>query len=207
MDIRIKNYQTLNRYAKKGQILFTGSSLMEQFPVCELTAGLGLDRAVYNRGVGGYTTDDFLRQIDTVLFDLVPSRVFINIGTNDIREWEDGRDWMEHLLGNYEKILKMSRERLPETEFTLMAYYPVNEEQEEADLWVKQALKVRTNENLALASRHVAKLAEAFGHRFIDVNQGLTDEKGNLKAEYTVEGIHLYAEAYGVIFENLKPYL
>ncbi len=207
MDIRIKNYQSLNNFAKKGQILFTGSSLMEQFPVCELAAALGLDRIVYNRGVGGYTTDDFLREIDTVLFDLEPSRVFINIGTNDIREWEDGRDWMEHLLCNYEKILKMSRERLSETEFTMMAYYPVNGELQAVDPWVKQALKVRTNENIALANKHVAKLAADFGHRFINVNQGLTDGKGSLKAEYTIEGIHMYAEAYKVIFENLRQYL
>ena len=166
-----------------------------------------MDRIVYNRGVGGYTTDDFLREIDTVLFDLEPSRVFINIGTNDIREWEDGRDWMEHLLCNYEKILKMSRERLPETEFTMMAYYPVNGELQTVDPWVKQALKVRTNENIALANKHVAKLAADFGHRFINVNQGLTDGKGSLKAEYTIEGIHMYAEAYKVIFENLRQYL
>ena len=207
MDIRIKNYQSLNKYAKKRQILFTGSSLMEQFPVCELAAALGLDRIVYNRGVGGYTTDDFLREIDTVLFDLEPSRVFINIGTNDIREWEDGRDWMEHLLCNYEKILKMSRERLPETEFTMMAYYPVNGELQTVDPWVKQALKVRTNENIALANKHVAKLAADFGHRFINVNQGLTDEVGKLKKEFTVEGIHMYANGYEVVLENMRPFL
>lgn len=204
---KIRNYQYLNRSVKKGQILFTGSSLMEQFPVCELASACGLDKLVYNRGVGGFTTDDFLREIDTVLFDPEPCKVFLNIGTNDMREREDGGDWMERLLDNYESILKQSRERLPRTQMYLMAYYPVNGELSEGNPQAGAMLKVRTNENIAAVNRRVSGLAKAYGYHFIDVNQGLTDEKGNLKAEYTVEGVHMFAEAYGVVFENLKRYL
>lgn len=204
---KIKNYRYLNNAARKGQILFTGSSLMEMFPVCELSSASGLDRLVYNRGVGGFTTDDFLREIDTVLFDLEPSKVFINIGTNDMHEWEDGRDWMKPFLGNYEAILKLCKERLPETEFYLMAYYPVNGELPEKNQQASAMLKVRTNENIARVNKSISKLAEAYGYHFIDVNRGLTDEKGNLKADFTVEGVHMYAEAYGIVFGNLKQYL
>lgn len=204
---KIRNYRYLNKFVKKGQILFTGSSLMEQFPVCELSSACGLDRLVYNRGVGGYTTDDFLREIDTVLFDLEPSKVFLNIGTNDLREREDGTDWMTHLLDNYEAILKLCRERLPQTEIYLMAYYPVNGEVSGGNPQAGAMLKVRTNENIALVNGHISRLAKAYGYHFINVNQGLTDEKRNLKADFTVEGVHMFAEAYGVVFENLKPYL
>lgn len=38
---KVRNYKTLNRLAKKGQILFTGSSLMEQFPIQELALRSG----------------------------------------------------------------------------------------------------------------------------------------------------------------------
>lgn len=50
----------------------------------------GLDKVIYNRGIGGTTTDDFLAEIDTVLFDLRPSKIFINIGSNDFAERADG---------------------------------------------------------------------------------------------------------------------
>ena len=50
-------------------------------------------------------------------------------------------------------------------------------------------------------------LAEKMGCRYIDVNQGLTDENGRLKKAYTVEGIHMYANGYRVVLENLRPYL
>lgn len=204
---KVKNYKTLNQCAVKGQILFTGSSLMEQFPVCELAASLKLDKLVYNRGIGGFVTDEFLQAIDTVLFDLEPSKVFINIGTNDMRKWEDGSDWMQHLLENYDKILKQCKERLPDTEFYIMAYYPVNGEAAKDNPGARAMLEVRTNDNLALVNDRIAGLAETYEYHFINVNQGLSDEKGNLKKEFTIEGVHMYAEAYRVVFNNLKEYL
>ena len=33
---KIKNYDYLNQIALKGKTLFTGSSLMEMFPICEI---------------------------------------------------------------------------------------------------------------------------------------------------------------------------
>ena len=77
----VKNFRILNENAVKGQILFTGSSLMEQFPITEIAQNHGIDKIIYNRGIGGYTTDDFIAEIDTVLFDLAPSKLFINIGS------------------------------------------------------------------------------------------------------------------------------
>ena len=85
-----RSYDDLNKIAQKGQILFTGSSLMEQFPVNEIAMSMGITKTIYNRGIGGTTTDDFLAHIGTVLLDLEPSKVFINIGTNDIHERADG---------------------------------------------------------------------------------------------------------------------
>lgn len=98
---------------EKGGILFAGSSLMEQFPVCELAMDAGITRPVYNRGIGGTTTDDFLREIDTVLLDLEPLKVFLNIGTNDMTDRIYGEKWMEHLAENYEAILRIARENCP----------------------------------------------------------------------------------------------
>lgn len=126
---KVRNFKTLNSMAQKGQILFTGSSLMEGFPIAEMSLSAGLNggqKLIYNRGIGGYTTDDFLREIDTVLLDMEPSVVFINIGTNDMKIYEDGSDWLEHLSGNYDRILAIAKEKLPKTRFYLMAYYPTN---------------------------------------------------------------------------------
>lgn len=204
---KIERYRFLNSYAEKGCILFTGSSLMEQFPVNELCMDLGRKEVVYNRGIGGFTTDDFLENIETVLFDLKPARIFINIGTNDIRDGYERETWQEHLFGNYEKIIRECRRRLPETAVYMMAYYPVNPFVPGAQTpAAKEMLKVRTNENIAVANRKVRHLAENYGCHYIDVNNGLTDETGNLKAEYTTDGVHMYPSAYRKILENLLPH-
>lgn len=157
---KVRNYKTLNRLAKKGQILFTGSSLMEQFPIQELALPLGLSHLVYNRGIGGTTTDDFLREIDTVLLDLMPSKVFINIGTNDMTDRVYGDKWLDHLMENYEKILQIAKEKLPDTDFYLMAYYPTNQHLPDAPEWSKDMLKERSKENIAACNQRVATLAK-----------------------------------------------
>ncbi len=40
---------------------------------------------------------------------------FINIETNDMKVYEDGSDWLEHLTGNYDRIPAIAKEKLGET--------------------------------------------------------------------------------------------
>lgn len=76
---RLKSYKLLNQSAKKGQILFVGSSLMEQFPINELQQTLEKDYVIYNRGIGGYVTTDLSNSMEECIFELEPSKIFINI--------------------------------------------------------------------------------------------------------------------------------
>lgn len=206
--IKVRNYKTLNRTARKGAILFTGSSLMEMFPVTEMAESAGIAGPVYNRGIGGTTTDDFLREIDTVLLDLQPAKAFINIGTNDMTDRVYGDAWMDHLEQNYDEILRIARERIPQAQIFCMAYYPTNLHLPgNDDPGVMAMLKERTRENIAACSRRVKALAEKHGCRYIDVNDGLYDENGEQKAEFAIDGVHMTAEAYAIVFRNLLPYL
>ena len=136
-----------------------------------------------------------------MLLDLEPSRLFINIGTNDIRSMPNGEDWFSHLSANYRKICEIIREKLPEPRVYMMAYYPVNPDRD------SPALKVRTNEAVSRANEMVCALAREFGFQYIDVNDGLKDARGNLQIEHTMDGIHFDAAAYRTVFERLRPYL
>lgn len=202
---KLERYRILNQNVKKGEILFTGSSLMEQFPVNELLMTNGMNQVIYNRGIGGFTTTDMLQHMEEMVFGTEPSRIFINIGTNDI----GSPDYqLEALLERYEEIIVRIQERLPEAEINMMAYYPVNETDKIPEgEWGKTAFVTRTNENLNIANAAVENLAAKKGCRFINVNEGLADERGKLKKEYTIEGIHMYANGYQVVLQNLKKYL
>ena len=202
---KLERYRILNQNVKKGEILFTGSSLMEQFPVNELLMTNGMDQVVYNRGIGGFTTTDMLQHMEEMVFGTEPSRIFINIGTNDIGSPEYQ---LEALLERYEEIIVRIQERLPEAEINMMAYYPVNETDKIPEgEWGKTAFVTRTNENINIANAAIENLAAKKGCRFINVNEGLADERGKLKKEYTIEGIHMYANGYQVVLQNLKKYL
>ena len=204
---RLRNYQILNRHAQKGAILFTGSSLMEQFPICEIALSAGITKPIYNRGIGGTTCADFLREIDTVLLDLAPAKAFLNIGTNDITDREYGPDWMAHWEESYERILRIAKERIPDTEIYCMAYYPANQHLPDTPEWGRQLMKERTKENLDECNRRIRVLAEKYGYRYIDANDGLAEENGDQKPEYAIDGVHMYANGYLVVFENLRKYL
>ena len=108
---KLERYRRLNRFAIPGQILFAGSSLMEQFPIGELLADLKLPYTIYNRGIGGYTTQELLDSMDICIYDLLPGTIFLNIGTNDISDPDCSVD---RLIEMYEHLLRRIRERLPE---------------------------------------------------------------------------------------------
>ena len=200
---KLERYRVLNRNVRKGEILFTGSSLMEQFPINELLMTNGMRQVVYNRGIGGFTTSDMLSHMEEMVFGTEPSKIFINIGTNDI-----GRpDYqLEALMERYERIIVGIRRRLPKAQIYMMAYYPVHETDEPLDK-DSGLFATRTNENIMLANEAVEKLAKKTGCFVINVNDGLMDESGKLKKEFTVEGIHMYANGYQVVLDNLKQYL
>ena len=79
---------------------------MEQFPINELLMTAGMKQIVYtNRSIGGITTDDMLNHLDTQIFDVEPSKIFINIGTNDISNPSVSFETaLTHMLCNYTEI-------------------------------------------------------------------------------------------------------
>jgi lysophospholipase L1-like esterase len=202
-------YRMLNKQALRGQTVFTGSSLMEFFPIDELQHAMHFDRVIYNRGLAGATTADFVNAMEECIFELEPSKLFINIGSNDIGSVGPGGYQADKLMVNYNTILQRIKTRLPDCSVFVMAYYPVNPK---ADFGLPKPQKeamflTRTNENIATANKLVEALAQKRGFSFIDVNEGLSDGEGNLKAEFSVDGVHLWPNAYAVILDNMRRYL
>ena len=201
---KLERFKRLNPYVKPGQILFVGSSLMEQFPIYEFLQDFDLPCKIYNRGIGGYTTAELLDAMEVCVYDLRPAHIFINIGTNDL----NGPDYrQEELILRYTRILQGIRERLPEAKLYLLAYYPVNTEVGDQIPYMRELLRHRTNARIRAANDAVRALAGEFGAEFLDLNGPLRDERGELKAEYTIEGMHMYANGYKPILDQLLPLL
>lgn len=201
-EMKIERYREENKTVKHGETVFAGSSLMEMFPINKLLAEHGDDTVIYNRGIGGFVSRELLEAVDVCVTDLKPSRVFINIGTNDL---SDSRIPMSELMDNYDKIVTAIENALPDVEIYFMAYYPVNYEAAAEDM--KECLKIRNNEKIAAANAEVKKLAEKHRQRYIDINKNLKDEQGRLKAEYTIEGLHINEDGYRAIYDDIMRYV
>ncbi len=201
-EYMVEKYRQLNKYARKGEILFVGSSLMEHFSINEILMSRGMDLCIYNRGISGYTIPELLESMDEQIFDLEPSVIFINIGTNDISKPEMTREQFE---ADYRKVLGLIKDRLPKSKVYVMAFYPVNVAvAERVAAWPEAPAAARLRlERLEEANEITARLADEFGYTFIDVNQGLTREDGQTLEEYSSDGIHLWPSAYELIFDNI----
>lgn len=201
---KLESYRRLNRFAQKGQIVLAGSSLMEFFPVNELAQSLGLPYCIYNRGIAGYVSAQMREALAVQVLELEPSKVFLNIGTNDL-----GQNLDDQLWENYPAILQEIQTALPQCRIYLMAYYPCNNRDDfglppqiQADMF-----RFRTPARLLEANRRVEELAQRFHCRYIDVNRGLYDQSGLLQASYATDGVHFYPDGYMPVLENLLPYL
>ena len=62
-------------------------------------------------------------------------------------------------------------------------------------------------EKINAANEQVRLLAQRRGHTYIDVNDPLKDGQGRLKAEYTIEGMHIKPEGYRAIFPAVAAYV
>ncbi len=204
-QITIERYRQLNPHAKKGQILFAGSSLAEQFPVNEMLMSRGLDFMVYNRGLSGAVTKEFADNLDTLVLDLEPRQIFINIGSNDIGSMDyDEASFFEE----YKNVIHRIIQALPHTKLILMAFYPVNPNKEShVDEEARRMMFTnRTNSNIQSVNKKVQKLCQDLSLTYLDVNKVLLDGEGQLKESLTVEGVHLWPDAYEAILDNMVGY-
>ena len=114
---KVNDFKEYNKYVKKGGIVFVGDSLTDNYNVYEYYKGL----EVYNRGIGGDTTEGLLRRMDESIFDLEPSKIVLLIGINDFELVKDSTP--NTIYQNILKIIALIKERLPETEIILESLY------------------------------------------------------------------------------------
>lgn len=187
----------LNKNSKPGSVVFVGDSITDFFRLNEFFHGI----YIINRGISGDTTDGVLKRLPESVFDLSPSKVFLLIGTNDIGENKSD----DHVIGNISEIIDRIKDKCPKTEIYLQSIYPVSNAR---DRKIKKFIVgKRNNEKICRINEGLKKVAKEKGIEYIDVYSNLTDEKGNLKLEYTVDGLHLTVSGYRACADVLRPYV
>uniref|UniRef100_UPI0025F78691 GDSL-type esterase/lipase family protein n=1 Tax=uncultured Faecalicoccus sp. TaxID=1971760 RepID=UPI0025F78691 len=66
---------------------------------------------------------------------------------------------------------------------------------------------LRSNDQIQKVNQGLRETAKKEKLDYIDLYSALKDDQGNLKAEYTVDGLHLSDAGYQVVQEIIEPYL
>ena len=192
-----QNYRELNQLSVKDpDIIFIGDSIVEYYPLYEL---LQTDKRLVNRGIRGYKTDLLLDNLDAHLFGQALDKVFILIGTNDI-----GKEMPQtETLANLEAVIQEISRDYPLAQLQLLSVLPVNE-----DPAYKSTVYVRSNEKIQALNQAYRQLANAYMNvQFIDLYDAFLDEKGQLRPDYTTDGLHLTIAGYAALSKALQETL
>lgn len=173
--------------------LFLGDSITEFYDLDKYFP----DMPVVNSGISGNTTEDILNDMKNRVYDYNPSKVFLLIGTNDLRDKKS----VDEVVGNIEKIIEAIKENRKETEIYLESIYPVNEEID-ADV-----VEARNNPDINEINDKIQKYAEEENIIYINLHEKLVDDEGLLNKKYTRDGLHLNNEGYKLVTGELIKYL
>ena len=190
-------YRHLNQVSiVEPDILFIGDSIVEYYPLQEL---FGTSKTIVNRGIRGYQTRLLRENLDAHLYGGAVDKIVLLIGTNDM-----GKDVpVNEALNNLEAIIQSIARDYPLTEIKLLSILPVNESEE-----YKQTVYIRTNEKIKKWNQAYKELASAYIQvEFVPVFDSLIDQAGQLKKDYTTDGLHLSVPGYHVLTKALKDYL
>ena len=198
---RVLNYRELNTVAVKGQTVCAGSSLMENFPINELLMDLGSTKKVYNRGMSAFTIDQYDEVLDACVLDLEPSKLFINIGSNDLNL---PGDTVANMVTKYRALIRRIQAALPECAITMLAFYPCrdNPDAPQVEGRVPRTMALVNEANVQLEA-----LAAELGCGWLNCNAPLLAEDGMLREDYMTDDIHFSAAGYVEVLKILEPYL
>ena len=198
---KLRKYHELNQIAEMGQTVCAGSSLMEFFPINEMLMNQGSTKKVYNRGMAAFTIDQYDEVLDVCVLELKPSKLFINIGSNDL---SIPGDTIGNLVRKYRALLERIMKELPECRITMLAFYPCRDDdnapQMEGRVPRTMAMVNRANEQLEL-------LAKELGCEWLDCNAPLLAEDGMLREDIMTDAIHFSPLGYVEVLKILEPYL
>ena len=190
-------YRGLNQISVlEPDIIFIGDSIVEYYPLQEL---FGTAKTIVNRGIRGYQTRLLLENLDAHLYGDAVDQIVLLIGTNDI-----GKDIpMNEALDNLERVIQSIARDYPLSQIKLLSILPVNEGEK-----YKQTVYIRTNEKIREWNQAYEALASAYMQvDFVPIYDSLTDTEGQLKKDYTTDGLHLSVAGYQVLSEALKGVL
>lgn len=187
---RVQSFREENKRLEKDKhdnIVLVGDSITEGFDVAKFFPG----RPVLNRGIGSDVIGNalapgdnrgVLRRLDESFFDCAARDAFLLIGINDLG---DGHSPATIETG-YREILDRVKKHSPALRVHIQSVLPA------------RGKFAKFNANVLHINRRLQKLAAEFGYDYVDLHTLMKDDKGELKADLTTDGLHLNPAGYKI---------
>ena len=176
--------ETKEENLKNENIVFLGDSITDWYPISEMYSK---DIPIVNSGIAGYETKDIINRLDELVYQYNPTKVFVLIGTNDLKYKDDDE---KKVVENIKKIVTEIKKYRPKTKIYIQSIFPVNRELE------YNATEERYNEEIKTVNKQVKEYCLKSNITYINIYDELIDDKGNLAEKYTVDGLHLSTKGY-----------
>ena len=190
--VKVEKQKTYDEIRKEDNIVFLGDSIMDWYPIEEIFG----DLPIVKSGIAGYETDDILSRMDEMVYRYNPTKVFLLIGTNDLKRDEDKT---KETANKIIEILNNIKTKRPMTKLYYQSIYPVNRN--------LSAAEERYNDEIKDVNRIVKEYCDKNNVTYINMFDELTDDKGNFKESLTRDGLHPNDLGYVRISQVLLRYI
>ena len=177
----------------KNEIIFLGNSITEG---CDWVT-LFPDKNAINRGISGDVTRGVLNRLDEVTSSK-PAKIFLLIGTNDLARGKS----VEHVIKYYRLIIETILEDSKKTTIYIQSILPYNPNIGDRFHGHKSKQK-----EVIIVNEILSKLAKEYKITYINIHKGFSDSKGELKAIYTDDGLHLNQKGNKQWKQSLSSYI
>lgn len=151
---------------------------------------------VVNRGITGDTAQGIKDRLKPVT-DGKPAKIFLLTGANDISHHLPA----DSIANAIVDLVQTIQEQTPDTKIYVQSILPINNSfGRYKNMIDKEPVVIEVNQLLQ-------PQLEALGVSWLDVNSLFVDKDGNLRTDYTNDGLHLLGPAYLVWRDFLLPYI
>lgn len=106
-------------------------------------------------------------------------QIYLMFGVNELG-WPDTGSF----VNRYREVIALIRQKQPDAKIVIQSIIPVTEKKSQGD-------EIYNNGNIKKFNSAIQAMAEEDGLTYLDLTDALTDEKGNLPADASVDGVHL----------------
>jgi len=161
----------------EGAIIFVGNSITEGCHWSELFP----EKTILNRGIGGDISGGVLARMDEIIRHQ-PSKLFIDIGTNDLAIGKSNAK----VMANYRAIIQKVQTESPNTKIYVQSILPVG----------RRVFYGHDNLKIPPLNAEIKQMCDELQLTYIDLQPIFADSEGYLDERFTNDKLHLLGAGY-----------